>query len=115
VVDAFHEAKRRLDALLPWGLRGDDVEEEERDMPPDDTGTMDQRRRRICHDLVSSLLDRHNAASLVVGDAHDSVIMFDEKKFTALRPPHETPFLESLVRTQSFSEIISTHRIGATV
>ncbi|RHY69778.1 hypothetical protein DYB30_005627 [Aphanomyces astaci] len=116
VVDAFHEAKRRLDALLPWGLRGDDVEEEEeRGMPPDDAGTMDQRRRHICHDLVSSLLDRHNAASLVVGDAHDSVIMFDEKKFTALRPPHETPFLESLVRTQSFSEIISTHRIGATV
>ncbi|ETV95481.1 hypothetical protein, variant [Aphanomyces invadans] len=111
IVDAFHDAKCRLDALLSWRLCVDAVDDQ---VIPDmqDTGNLDQQRRSIFHDLVYSLLDHHNTASLVVGDAHDSVIMFDEMKFTALRPAHEAPFIESLVRTQSFSEIISTHRIG---
>ncbi|KAF0689975.1 Aste57867_18619 [Aphanomyces stellatus] len=108
VVDAFHDARKKLDALRPWRGHHDAVDDDS-DRPEG----APQSRRAICHDLVSSLLVHHNAASLVVGDAHESVIMFDEKKFTSLRPPHETPFMESLVRTQSFSEIISTHRIDA--
>ncbi|CAK4081952.1 unnamed protein product [Aphanomyces euteiches] len=106
VVDAFYDAKAKLDAINPWSLKASDgVEDIATGVPSA------QSRRAICHELVSSLLINHNAAALVVGDAHESVIMFDEKKFTSLRPPHETPFLECLVRTQSFSEIISTHRV----
>ena len=101
--DAFQVAKGKLDVLRRNHIScTDDLDV--------DVVTCDQSRREVCHELVSSMLCHYNDASLVVGDAHESVIMFDEKKFTSRRPTHEVPFLESLARTQSFSEVISTHQ-----
>ncbi|EQC41873.1 hypothetical protein SDRG_00729 [Saprolegnia diclina VS20] len=113
LVDAFTTAKAQLDTLLvcPSALQLDAVGLRPSSALP--TAFPDADVRGVFYKLVANLLFDHTAASLVVGDATESVIIFDEHKFTALRPAYETPFIECLIRTQCFSEIISTHRLDA--
>ncbi|KDO32436.1 hypothetical protein SPRG_02913 [Saprolegnia parasitica CBS 223.65] len=113
LVDAFATAKAQLDTLLvcPSALQLDAVGPRPSSVLPTTFPNADVRG--VFYKLVANLLFDHTAASLVVGDATESVIIFDEHKFTALRPAYETPFIECLIRTQCFSEIISTHRLDA--
>ncbi|OQS00395.1 hypothetical protein ACHHYP_03615 [Achlya hypogyna] len=111
--DSFGVAKAQLDDLLRPAARHLDAVAPAPRTAPVAAAFPEAQVRAIFLKLVSDLLFDHTAASLVVGDAQESVIIFDEHKFTALRPAYESPFLESLVRTQCFSEIISTHRLDS--
>ncbi|CEG38076.1 hypothetical protein F443_15200 [Plasmopara halstedii] len=71
----------------------------------------DEQMRGICFDLLSGLLSGHTDACLVVGDTHESVVIFDETEYLATQTNDDLSFYRALIRTQCFSEIVSAHRI----
>ncbi|CAH0475477.1 unnamed protein product [Peronospora belbahrii] len=80
--------------------------------PPKTEAEQDEQVRGICFDLFSELLSGHTNACLVVGDTKESVVIFDESEFLATRAEEDLLFYRALLRTQCFSEIVSTHRIN---
>ncbi|OQR85694.1 hypothetical protein THRCLA_10647, partial [Thraustotheca clavata] len=100
LVQSFESAKAKLDELFhPSCINLDDLAPPSR-ISPLPSSFPEATVRSIFHRLISDLLYDHSAACLVVGDAEESVIIFDELKFTCQRPPHEGPFIECLIRTQ---------------
>ncbi|TDH68598.1 hypothetical protein CCR75_003583 [Bremia lactucae] len=114
----FEAAKLKLDGLLyPEMMQYDSISKcgttsiDTVSEHASSSNTEVEQLSDVCVDLFLELLCGHANACLVVGDATESVVIFDETEFLSTRAEEDLSFYRALLRTQCFSEIISAHRI----